>query len=174
MNANPKTRMCWNCEGRISLKEEVCPYCGVSVIPASLDGSEEAMPSPYQSLFSQYPSDNAAPIPPSPYATPEDVHGQPHEDRRHVSHPEAEEPDAEQTETSVDGFKSSFLAILFLLGGSVLFLFGLTLALFSHEGVFTLSWDATLWFVYGGLSLPLLFLGWRILSKLEEESDSVK
>lgn len=170
MNANLKTRMCWNCEGRVALKEETCPYCGVSVVPASLDGSEEAMPSPYQSLFAQYPSENAAPIPPSPYASLEDMPGQPHAHCPTAAHTEPDEQeDVELPEAAVDGFKSSFLAILFLLGGSVLFLFGLTLALFSHEGVFTLSWDATLWFIYGGLSLPLLLLGWRILSKLEDE-----
>jgi hypothetical protein len=160
--------MCWNCEGRVSVKEETCPYCGVSVVPASLDGSDEAMPSPFQALFSNYQTENSSDIPASPYAmvhSMDDGHHD-HENAKVQSETEEEE---EFSENSLEGFKKGFLAILFLLGGSMLFLFALSLALFSHQGVFTLSWDATLWFVYGGLSLPLLFLGWRLLSQLDEE-----
>lgn len=169
MKANPKTRMCWNCEGRVLLKEETCTYCGVSVVPASLDGSDEAIPSPFQALFSNNQTEISSDIPPSPYmsSNDEDEPYQKHTTQGHESEDEENEDDIEPS----NGFKRGFLAILFLLGGSMLFLFGLTLALFSHKGIFTLSWDATLWFIYGGLSLPLLFLGWRLLSQLEEEHE---
>ena len=37
MNKTAKKRLCWNCEGSVSLEAETCPYCGVSVIPATLE-----------------------------------------------------------------------------------------------------------------------------------------
>jgi hypothetical protein len=170
MKANQKTRMCWNCEGRVSDREETCPYCGVSVVPASLDGGEESVQSPFQALFSNYQTDIPADIPPSPYAVHKDFTSETFERQEFKKEPEEEEEESEAiSEPSSEGFKKGFLAILFLLAGSMLFLFGLTLALFSNKGVFTLSWDASFWFVYGGLSLPLLFLGWKLLSHLEDD-----
>lgn len=31
MNAKPKKKMCWNCEGNVNLHAEVCPYCRTSL-----------------------------------------------------------------------------------------------------------------------------------------------
>jgi hypothetical protein len=44
MDENSKKKMCWNCEGNISLEEDVCPYCRASIIPHhhdNFDASEE-------------------------------------------------------------------------------------------------------------------------------------
>lgn len=46
MLESDKRKMCWNCEGNISLEAEVCPYCRASIIPSmndlQLDKSEGA------------------------------------------------------------------------------------------------------------------------------------
>ena len=71
-----------------------------------------------------------------------------------------------RSEMPLDSFKSSLMATTLLLAGSVFFLFGLVLALFSHQGVLTLQWDGSIWYVYSALSVPLLIIGWRSLMKI--------
>lgn len=41
MDENSKRKLCWNCEGNISLQEVVCPYCRASVIPTTETNTEE-------------------------------------------------------------------------------------------------------------------------------------
>lgn len=160
MTLLPKKRLCWNCEGNVSLSEETCPYCGVSVIPASLDGTNHGLTPPYQMGAAK---ENL--VPRSPYAlNAETPTVKAEEDVKEISTEELEDSDV-----PVDEFKNILLALLLLLAGSMFFLFGLTLALFSRNGVFTLQWDSSYWFLYSILSMPLLFFGWRALLKLDEE-----
>lgn len=39
MDEKTKRKMCWNCEGNISLEEDVCPYCRASIIPRGEESS---------------------------------------------------------------------------------------------------------------------------------------
>ncbi len=48
-------------------------------------------------------------------------------------------------------------------------LFGLILFLFARESTLNLRWDGSLWPAFIVLSLPSLWIGWRLLSGLEEE-----
>lgn len=153
MNKVPKSRLCWNCEGSVSIAEETCPFCGVSVVPASLDGTINTFVPPYAS----HASDGNIPV--SPYGGTDTHHS--HEHHKHTPHA------AEEVEPAIDEFKKIVQAVTMLLSGSVFFLFGLALVLFSTNGVFTLQWDGTLWFLYTLISLPLLIFGWRALMKLE-------
>lgn len=150
-----KKKLCWNCEGNVSLSDETCPYCGVSVIPASLDGSLSSHAPPYQMAEVQ-----ESIIPRPPYHT---------EQKNELILEEKEEAnkETEDEDVSVNEFKNIVLSLLFLLAGSMFFLFGLTLVLFSHNGVFTLQWDGSFWFIYSLLSIPFLFFGWRALIKLD-------
>lgn len=157
MHATPKKRLCWNCEGNVSLADETCPYCGVSVIPASL----ESAPSPYVSAYSHENENKELEIPRSPYAPPEQK-----SEAVSLSHAETED----ESEVPLNEFKNTLTALMLLLAGSVFFLFGLTLALFSQQGVFVLQWNGSYWFIYSLISIPLLFLGWRSLLKLGENS----
>lgn len=156
MTAIPKKKLCWNCEGSVSLSEEICPYCGVSVVPASLEGVGHSLSPPYQMNAAQ---ENT--IPRSPYLPDDD------EDKEDASKKTL--VDIDESDVPVDEFKNILLALLLLLSGSMFFLFGLTLVLFSHNNVFTLQWDSSFWFFYSLLSLPLLFFGWRALLKLDQE-----
>lgn len=150
---SPRKRLCWNCEGSVSIAEEICPFCGVSVVPAFLEGAGTHFAPPYST------SDQKDFDPPkSPYSIDVEL---PQLADNETREPEEEEP-------SFDEFKRVVVAVLLLLSGSVFFLFSLALGLFSRNGVFTLHWNGTIWFVYMFLALPLLFLGWKSLMKLDQ------
>ena len=155
MNAIPKKKLCWNCEGNVSVAEENCPYCGVSVRPPSLEGVSNNFTPPYQMAHT---AKNQT-IPPSPYAP------QIHEESKIE-----EEKENNQVSSSLPTgeFKNVLIPMLFLLAGSVFFLFGMVLLLFSQNGLFKLSWNGNLWYLYLLVSVPLLFIGWMALQKLKE------
>lgn len=153
MNKSQKKRLCWNCEGSVSISEETCPFCGVSVVPAFLEGAGAEFAPPYFSY-----AENDLDIPKSPFAGHEEF-----------AEPENREfaKEAEEGEIDVDEFKRVAIAVTLLLSGSVFFLFSMALGLFSHNGLFTLQWDGSYWYLYTILALPLLFIGWRSLMKLD-------
>ena len=59
--------------------------------------------------------------------------------------------------------RKDMVALLLLLPGVVLFLFGLLLVFFSKEGTLTLHWSKNLAYFYFLGALPLLYLGWRAI-----------
>lgn len=156
MNPKPKVKLCWNCEGRVSFKDENCPYCAVYLHPESNQGDDEdddetPLDPPYRVISN---SDN--PAPKAPYAAEEVVKD-------------------EETFTLLptEGLKHVLAPLALLLFGSTFFLFGIILLLFSQEGIFTLRWNANIWFMYELLAIPLLFLGWRTLNRFKEDEESV-
>lgn len=64
-----------------------------------------------------------------------------------------------------------FGAICFLLLGTTSLLFACILFMFSHDGVFTLQWDASYWYLYLSAALPLLYYGKKALNALQEPSE---
>lgn len=64
-----------------------------------------------------------------------------------------------------------FKALALLLVGSTLAFFALALFLFNENGLFTLQWDASRWYLYATVAIPLLYLGWRSLGSLESSLD---
>lgn len=158
MSIIQRKRLCWNCEGSVSLSEETCPFCGVSVVPAFLDGSSAEFAPPYSSS----PEKDYA-IPKSPY----DMRGEKLDLSDHDTRSESSEPGQE---TDLDEFKRVAIAVTLLLSGSVFFIFSLALGLFSNEsGVLTLHWDGSYWYIYTLFALPLILFGWRSLSQLDKE-----
>lgn len=164
MTVMPKKKLCWNCEGSVSVAEETCPYCGVSVIPASLDGTTHGLNPPYQMNQMSGVKENV--VPRSPFAVTQEA--QDEKEEGDVAK-EADKEELEDSEVPVDDFKNILLSLILLLAGSMFFLFSLTLALFSQGGIFTLQWNSGYWYIYSLLSLPLLFFGWRALLKLDED-----
>lgn len=154
MNVSQKKRLCWNCEGSVSLAEETCPFCGVSVVPAFLEGTNNSFTPPYA-----LGAVNDSAVPRSPY----DLQPEPSEDVGVVAQSKA----IDEMAPAIDEFKSTMLAVIFLLGGSMLFMFGAVLVLFAQDGVLTLKWDAAFWYVYVFLAVPMFFVGWRSLGKLD-------
>lgn len=61
--------------------------------------------------------------------------------------------------------KNSLTALLLLLPGAMLALFGILLLFFAKEGELTLAWKENFAYFYLIGAAPLLLLGWRRLNK---------
>lgn len=160
MSKEPKKRLCWNCEGNISAADEQCPYCGVSVRPLSVgeDTHGSSMSPPYR-----LGTESGEHVPRSPYAEKESESNA-HEDveSKDKRHSVAE------TEDPLKDFKIVTVTIISLLTGMVFFLFGTLLLVFSRNGILTLSWDGSFWFVYMIIGIPLLIYGWYQLHSIKD------
>ena len=157
MSAKTKKKLCWNCEGNVELKHENCPYCGVSLNVSPLAGTKTHadLAPPYRVA-----SNHSSSIPNAPYSSP------------------SSETESKTTDKlpSTGEFQAIAISLTFLFIGSVFGIFGILLFLFSDsQGVFTLSWHGSYWYIYVLLALPLLFLGWKVSHQLnnhvEESSD---
>lgn len=161
MNARPKKKLCWNCEGNVSLKAEICPYCGVSVVGLPSEMSSETPVAPYRLVN---PSQESS-IPISPYMEED---SESFEDLENEPKIEAEVEHRDGRDK--DDTKKVVLVLALLLLGSVFLLFGFVLFLFSEQGYLTLHWHSGYWFVYLVLAIPLLFFGFRSLHTIQDKS----
>lgn len=158
MSTKTKRKLCWNCEGNVSLEDETCPYCGVSLDVAPIAGTEpknERFASPFK--ISVQPIIPTAPYPP----------------KIEEKAPEQPEntPSLETGQTSSD-LQQTLLTLLSLLLGTVLIIFGFILLLFSDKnGIFTLQWHGSYWFIYVLFGAPLLYYGWRAVSQFSDEEN---
>lgn len=157
MSAVPKKKLCWNCEGNIAKEIDNCPYCGVYVHSPDLDeNSGWSIPYVNNSKKEEIPS----PL--------YQIHGE-NEDL------ESEDPLDKVEESSpapsmLQQFKEDILPILLLMSGSIFFLFGIVLFLFSdHHGTLTLQWNASQWPCFLLLSLPCVCFGWKYLLQLDQD-----
>ncbi len=158
-----KKKLCWNCEGSVSFQEENCPYCGVYLSPSEDEAPEEEM----NDLFSppyqvDETSENSDEVPSSPYA----MHEEPHE--REEEEPIESERVTDEIRSTADEVKRVLVPLSMLLSGTVFFLFGLALFLFSRHGVFVLQWNGAYWYFYLGVGLAALLFGWKSLNQVEE------
>ncbi len=133
MSPIPKRKLCWQCEGNVDFDEDNCPYCGVYL---HLENSEDAEEERAVEEHRFEP----------PYKIPLE-----------------QENSAEMPQEARPALVSFIKPLLFLLLGSTLLIFGFVLLLFNHHGVFTLQWNADIWYVYLLVALPLLWGGWNSL-----------
>jgi hypothetical protein len=160
MSATPKRKLCWNCDGAVPLAVDQCTYCGASL-------REGASPQP---LPKKVKDDLAPPyglhslqnaisdIPQSPFVGLQNQEPE----------PAAEDAEAEETPSATS---KELSPLLFLLGGSVFFLFGLVLKLFSENGEFILKWEADYWYVYLFGGAALLAFGCRSLRHVDDQTE---
>lgn len=165
MSTKPKKKMCWNCEGRVTFQDENCPYCGVYLSPLSEDKKEDKenlFAPPYRVEEVEEEEEQAVPL--APYNAPQEVVAAviPQKSSQ-IEHQE----DHSGPFLSTD-IKAAVLPLIFLLGGSVCFLFGIALLLFAQHGTLTLQWSGDYWFLYFAAALPMLFFGWKYLQSPEE------
>ncbi len=160
MSATPKKRLCWNCDGSLSLAVDQCTYCGASLKEganpkqAKKKQGVDPLAPPYAMLQEAKPA--KAPQPPFEGLGKRVV--------------EEEEDVVSEENVNTSDSTTVFSSLLFLLGGSVFFLFGLVLWLFSQNGVFTLNWNGDYWYVYLSSGLALLGLGCKVLKGLDEQT----
>lgn len=145
MNKTLKKKLCWNCEGNVTLQQENCPYCGVYLSPSDGSEDENSLLPPYRLEISQESS-----IPSTPYQSSED------KEEESAAVENSESPPASDV-------KALVLPLSLLLIGVTFGLFALLLVLFSKNGYFTLSWDADLWYVYLIIAIPAFIGGYRSL-----------
>lgn len=144
MTGQQKKKLCWNCDGRVSLEESNCPFCGVYLGPSpDKQSAHDILPSPYKIVDSDE-SDNEGALYGEGGAQEEEVF--------------------DDVETSTD-FKEVVLPLVLLSTASLFFLFGLALFLFSVDGTLTLSWNGTYWYAYVLVAFPLALFGWIFLQK---------
>jgi hypothetical protein len=155
-------RLCWNCDGSVSLHLSQCPYCGVDL---SLTPEANGDKNPFQNFTSPFQSsasiDQSIPKPPFANVFSQDTSVSEEEWNQSLGE-EADGIKSEDIELSTTT-KREMIALLLLLPGVVFFLFGLALILFSSEGVLTLEWNQSFAYFYFLGAVPLLFLGWRAL-----------
>lgn len=151
MNAVPKKKLCWNCEGNVARSIDNCPYCGV-YLHATEDVEEDSWNPPYKLTTLKTDQQDI----PSPHYTAQ-------EDTVETNLVE-EETDLSPSPFNHD-LKKDLLPLLLFLSASIFFVFGLILMLFSQNGVLTLQWNGNLWplFLFG--SAPLFFFGFHFFQK---------
>lgn len=166
MNKKNDKKLCWNCDGSVSLQIDHCPYCGVDLtrenaIQETPSFSRKQDPVSEQGPYLGHPFQRAyqeESIPPPPYANFENSA------EEWVPKVQEEAPPQEQEEAAPEtSNKNDMIAFLLLLPGIVFFLFGLVLLFFSDDGVLTLEWNQSFAYFYFLGALPLLILGWRAL-----------
>lgn len=63
------------------------------------------------------------------------------------------------------------ISLLLMLAGGALFFLSIIIALFSKDGIFTLSWSEHVWSGFFGFGLALLAFGTLFLQKLSEQTE---
>lgn len=157
MSAVPKKKLCWNCEGNVSREMDNCPYCGVyvhSLEQEGIGGWNVPYPTPSTSDSEEVPS----PL----YKLHETTEAEDQVDLDESSYP---------SESIYHQLKKDVLPILLLMSGSLFFLFGIVLLLFSNNGTLTLQWNGNHWPYFLFVSLPCVYLGWKYLIQMESNKD---
>lgn len=181
MQSKDRQKMCPQCDGRIPLEAELCPYCATeqAAQPSeedaqfyrqqSLQDSLTALHSPlYSAKNSGYMHSDVKQG--STFMKQTDsFKGVIPEKRFHSSAPLGipSIPPQMQEEQQLAEEKTSFWPILFLAVGANLLVLGLLQLFFSDNGLLRLEWDSTYWFVYCLAALPLVFLGYKKASLLK-------
>lgn len=158
MSAVPQKKLCWNCDGNVSKEIDNCPYCGVYLHA----GQEEEGTSSWG--FSSSSKKEEIPVP--LYQIKTDI-----ADSAPSSEPEEEAASVSPASLTLVQLKQDVFPLLLLMSGSVFFLFGIILLLFSQNGTLTLQWDSQYWPIFLLLSFPAIYLGWRFLHQMDAEQD---
>jgi hypothetical protein len=137
MNAEPKKKLCWNCEGRVAFSDENCSFCGVYLSPSHMDSEEEG-DLPHEPVYESLSNST------------EEVKDSSFLEESLNSHRD-----------------NGLLPFSLLLLGSIFLVFGLILFTFARQGTLTLQWDATYWYIYLAAATLFLIIGWRALQNLK-------
>ncbi len=150
--------MCYHCEGEIDLDVIVCPFCAADL----REEKPEQIKSIYRSFGGVERGDN--------HETSQSLYPSAFPPKGELAAEEVleEEKLADFDNKAPSDKLSSVICptILFTLGIQ-LFVLGMFILLFSHKGIVLLKWDGTLWFLYVLAACPLLYFGYRALSKID-------
>ena len=162
MSAVPKKKLCWQCEGNVAKDIDNCPYCGVYLQAEDLGEIEE------DSVWkpSYRPSPNESEEIPSPIYQINSENEEKSEARKAAAREQEVREEPLIWNAIFAQLKQDLFPILFLMMGSIFFLFGIVLMLFSQNGTLTLQWqekDGIYFFLF---ALPLIGFGWKYLQQI--------
>lgn len=145
-------RLCWNCDGNVHLYEMNCPYCGAEL------ASSEASTNPNEPLANAVAADA---IPQPAFSS--------YEEESFIPSDEEWNSEEKDIDNSMQANEiASLMPLLLLLPGSLFLIFGLALFLFSDNGFLVFQFNGRYWFVYLGLSFPLMYFGLKQLFPLSK------
>lgn len=156
MSAVPKKKFCWNCEENVAKEIENCPYCGVY-----LHGVETNEDSVWNTPY-QHQSNHPEEIPSPLYQIKPETQQNIEEEEELLE----DEPKLFTWNLIYAQLKQDIFPILFLMAGSIFFLFGIVLLLFSQNGTLTLQWQESHGIYFLIFAFPLIGFGWRFLQQL--------
>lgn len=149
-------KLCIFCHAQVAMELKVCPFCRAS-FDKMYSGEEKSEPIVKKKILS--PNESITSLYPPPY--------QPKMEKIE------EEIESKQEEVIVKKSSSNKLSLywpilLFSIGMQLLVL-GFFLLLFSKEGSLFLRWNSHFWYLYIILSLPMLGMGYKLFSNVEQE-----
>ncbi len=161
MKPNDRQKMCTQCDARIPISANECPYCSADLLERhqeGLEGSSALFTN--QSLQTSLTSLYAPPYGAKTLPTPEPIKTS-HETFKEVlsKAPEQVAVQEEKVES-----KNYFSPLVFLSLGANFLVLGLLQCFFSENGRLSLEWDSSYWFILCLGALPLLYLGRKKLS----------
>jgi len=165
MEETKKMKMCPFCDGRIEIDAVSCTFCGRN-ITSYYHQHQAEMTEPSSSNFSNSYSknDSLSSLYPPPYR-PKIQEEHLHEEEEEEFTEEVEEHESDEVAKAES--QTLFSTILLLSVGVQVFLFGLLLLLFSTEGRVILEWNAKRWFLYMLLSAPMIYFGYKKITRLK-------
>jgi hypothetical protein len=166
MSAVPQKKLCWNCDGNIPREVDNCPYCRVYLHATELEEDSSWNPTYRFSKTEEIPS---------PLYQAQSEYEEAREQEDTLSLVQNNTGQRDQTEdvlmwsVTFAQLKRDVFPLLFLMMGSVFFLFGVVLLLFSQNGTLTLQWQGSDAFYFLLFALPLIGFGWKFLQQLDSD-----
>ncbi len=180
MKPADKQKMCSNCDGRIPYDAQTCPYCAAEQADVEESNSFQAPLFKNQTLQESLASLYTPPYGGRGPAAPE-AEEKPAPKKKKEAFKEVSQEKKSYTQPASFGGtsipmntmeeeeetgKSPLMPILALSVGANLLTLGLLQLLFSDGGFLRLEWNASYWFIYTLLSLPLFYFGYKKATKL--------
>ncbi len=171
MKPSDRQKMCTQCDGRVPVEAQECPYCSAEFHEPPQEASQELFKS--QTLQDSLTSLYAPPYGVKPTYSISSTPQMPAEPTRKASQETFKEVSAKAPEMPIQSqedqveTKSQFLPILVLFSASNFLILGLIQALFAENGKLSMEWDSSYWFIYCVLSIPLFFFGYKKLAAAE-------
>lgn len=179
MVAKEKEKLCIQCEGRIPLHTDICPYCasdqnsGRKSFHSPLfqhQSLQESLTSlytpPYQGKVPQFDTTAPGAAPrthPEPAAQEPSFSYEKTAQYKDVTPLYSQEPsgsnETTEPEEPTETTKSSLWPSLCLTLGTFLFLMGFMQMAFGQNGILRMEWNAKYWFFYLFFSIPCFFAG---------------
>lgn len=157
MAQNQRSKMCPNCEGSVAYEVSICPYCGNSVFDKNANSASQKTSDNAKSMSYE---ETLASLYPPPYK-PKVMDNDSTFEKEEVS-------SVAQVKEEVEELPRNNLVptMLFWIGINIL-VFSLILLVFSKDGFLYLKWNASFWYLYSLISLPLLYFGFKGLSSIK-------